>query len=276
APPGPLYIDGGTFTAAATTTFAGTGDSEIEATTYNNLGLSPSSNTSTATLDDPTEDGYIHQSFSTYTRDKTGDNIRWSYDGLTASNNGYVEWDISSIADVATITLVKFKYHAAANEGVSCIYAMANQPSVQDDDDTGNATIHGDAKDGTAYLSDNDTFPETAEGGTNKAVGPDENVTWNTDPKADVQSALADDWFAFGFSTPEYNTNKIYSENKEDPAADPKPTLYVEYTLPTPTYTLGTSTGQTININGNLIAGDGTHAVIVTASTTNPTLDVNG
>jgi len=49
-----------------------------------------------------------------------------------------------------------------------------------------------------------------------------------------VQSRLVDDWFAFGFPAIKdgYKSgyNYIYSEEKTD-AADPKPTLYVEYEL---------------------------------------------
>ncbi len=41
----PLYINGGTFTAPATTTFTGTSASDIEATTYNALSFAPASGT---------------------------------------------------------------------------------------------------------------------------------------------------------------------------------------------------------------------------------------
>ena len=43
-----------------------------------------------------------------------------------------------------------------------------------------------------------------------------------------------------------------------------------------PTYTLATTTGQTINVYHNLTIGDGTNEVVVTASTTNCALNIDG
>ena len=43
-----------------------------------------------------------------------------------------------------------------------------------------------------------------------------------------------------------------------------------------PTYTLGTTTGQTVTVNGGLTIGDGTYAVTVTAGTNNPILHIGG
>ena len=42
------------------------------------------------------------------------------------------------------------------------------------------------------------------------------------------------------------------------------------------TLTLGTTSSQTLTVNGNLTVGDGTNPVTVTAATNNPILDVNG
>ena len=43
-----------------------------------------------------------------------------------------------------------------------------------------------------------------------------------------------------------------------------------------PTYTLATTTGQTINVSGDLTIGDGTDEVVVTGLTKDPILDVDG
>ena len=183
----------------------------------------------TATLDDPTEDGYIDCKDGIYIRYKTQDYVSWG--GTVGSHlNGYVEWPIGSLAGF-TITKVEFRYNGVTNIGFdSYIYAMANQPSAQSDDDAGNQVIYDDAEDGTAYLIDS-TFPEI---GTGKDVGGASGPAWDTDPKTDLQSAIdaSRSWFAFGFHG--YwgagTAGAFNSEDKTD-AADPKPTLYVEYIL---------------------------------------------
>ena len=43
-----------------------------------------------------------------------------------------------------------------------------------------------------------------------------------------------------------------------------------------PTYTLGTTTGQILTVQNNLLIGNGTDEMVVTGATNNPTLDVNG
>ena len=42
------------------------------------------------------------------------------------------------------------------------------------------------------------------------------------------------------------------------------------------TYTLGTTTGQTLTVSNNLLIGDGVNPLTVTASSNNPIIDVNG
>ncbi|GAG96233.1 unnamed protein product, partial [marine sediment metagenome] len=110
------------------------------------------------------------------------------------------------------------------------IYAMVSQPSVQSDDDAGNEIIFEDAGDGTAYLSNDAVFPEV---GTGKDVGGAAGPAWDTDPITELQTAVtaSRSWWAFGFKSSETTAadyGVFYSEDKTD-AADPKPTLYVEY-----------------------------------------------
>lgn len=197
----------------------------------------------TATLDDPTVDGFIQQSDATYSRYTATTTLpigKWQ--GATPptyTDRSYVEWDISSLSG-ATITKTEFRYngqtHHASASNID-IRAMASQPSIQVDDNTGNQVIWDDAGDGTAYLSNDAVFPEV---GVTKDVGGASGPAWDTDPTSDVQSALVNGWFAIGIKTQESESpgsktdwrHHIYSEDKTD-AANPKPTLYVEYTTAT-------------------------------------------
>jgi len=192
----------------------------------------------TATLDDPTEDGYIqYHEMGMYSRYDTDAEIFFGVaeaGGFSKWNRGYVEWSIDAIPDAATITKTEFRYHGSVHHTSATntdIRAMASQPSVEGDDEV----IYDDVADGTAYLSNNAVFPVVF---PTKDVGGATGPAWDTDPSSDVQAALASDWFAIGMKTQESETpnlsdwsHKIYSEDKTD-AADPKPTLYVEYTPP--------------------------------------------
>lgn len=194
----------------------------------------------TATLDDPTIDAYITHNANAGTYDRIDAvEILFEYHNTGEPmfydiySRGYAEWDISGIAAGSTVTKVEFRYEGTVNPGTdNCyIYAMASQPSVQDDDDAGNQVIFDDAGDGVAYLNNDAVFPEV---GANKDVGGATGPAWDTDPKADLQTALGVGWFAFGFKTSETTDGdeaRFNSEDKTD-AANPKPTLYVEYNPP--------------------------------------------
>lgn len=146
----------------------------------------------------------------------------------------YVEWDISGIPSGSSVTKVEFRYngfeHHASGDN-SDIRAMASKPSI-----SSAATIYGDCADGAAYLSNDAVFPEV---GVTKDVGGASGPAWDSDPKGDVETALGVGWFAIGMKTQETETpganqnftHDIYAEEQTD-AADPKPTLYVEYTPP--------------------------------------------
>ncbi len=141
---------------------------------------------------------------------------------------GFVEWDISSIPDDATITDVVFKYHGEENHASSLtyIYQMGIQPSIQinhfDPDVGGNDEIWTDAADGTAYLSDSPTFPE---------VGENKEIDLGSSAVSDLQSNLTTNWFAIGLKNDEGTAGQkdsIFSSRYG--TVNPPPTLYVTFT----------------------------------------------
>ena len=192
----------------------------------------------TATLDNPTEDGHVFYSVGqdAHGIQRAEAQILFgrasNFVGQPFYRRGYVEWPIEILART-TITEVQFRYHGKVHAGDNAyIYAMANQPTAQSDDEAGYTVIYDDAGDGTAYLSNNAVFSEV---GTEKDVGGASGPSWDTDPKTDLQTAATAEqsWFAFGFKTTEVTENEVhefYAEEKTD-AADPKPTLYVEYII---------------------------------------------
>ncbi len=188
----------------------------------------------TVTLDDPTEDGYAD---TKYGRDNTGDRIYFGkYEsGGVRTSRGYVEWDISTIPLSSSVTKVEFRYHGAIHDTSgdnTDTRGVSVRPSTSSDGD-----LYDAIGSGTTYLSNNATFPEQS---TNKDVGGALGPAWDTDPSSDVETALADGWWAFGFKTQETESPEtyedfrhgIFSEEYLDGGATPKPTLYVEYTLP--------------------------------------------
>ncbi|GAI71653.1 unnamed protein product, partial [marine sediment metagenome] len=62
---------------------------------------------------------------------------------------GYIEWDISSIPENATITVVSIRFKSASGyDGDLDFYDMNNQPSISTDE-----TVYTDARDGSLYVS---------------------------------------------------------------------------------------------------------------------------
>ena len=182
----------------------------------------------------PVDDGYITymSKYELYSRANDSDFVSvmldW-VDGAHACRRGYIEWDLSSIPDIAKIVKVEFRYHmeriAIYDKGF--IYAMNNQPSAQPDNNTGNKAIFDDAAIGTAYVSNSDIIPEDGESNN---VGGVDGPAWSVDPKSDLEAALMRNWFAFGLKTSEetlYDEDSVYSKKWQ--YANPKPTLYVEY-----------------------------------------------
>lgn len=184
----------------------------------------------TYTNSNPTEDGEIYYVNGYWFRQRTYATVAWGYQRVSTKSGwetriwrGYVEWDITAIPDSATITLVKFQYQGWANRADdSSIKQMALRPSTSSDED-----VFNDAADGTIYLNESSTFPEV---GNDKEVGG--TLSWDIDPKTDLQGRLTDNWFAFGFVTTEKTSGQLDEFVSEDYSGNPKPTLYVEYTPP--------------------------------------------
>jgi len=169
----------------------------------------------TAILDDPTDDGFITDSFG-----RTDDSLYLDVQYYVKFRT-YIEWNISSIPDEATITDTIFKYHGY-DHGVDChIHEMLEaRPST-----AGNEAVYNEAGEGTVY-ADPIGFP---------VVGTGQEQDLGTDADTDLQNQLSIDWFAIGIQADTEDgsmpRSRIYSKDKTD-AADPKPTLYVEYSVP--------------------------------------------
>lgn len=178
----------------------------------------------TSTLSNPTQDGHVYYYYrygmSGYSRDSTGDVIKM-YDIIVVPPyyiyyyyRGYVEWNVSSIPDGANILDTDFKYHGKSTGSGAHIHEMlGTRPSTSSD-----LAVYTEIGEGTTY-ADPAGFPEA---GTNK------QVDLGVDADLDLQDQLSSDWFAIGLMREGTSTTEIYSEDYA--SANPKPTLYVEYT----------------------------------------------
>jgi len=169
---------------------------------------------SPATLNNPTEDGYVRLFDGVY--------LRFADEFLQIGTNtysvwrSYVEWDISSIPLTATIVDTVFKYNGYYNGGDAHIHAMAAAPSLASD-----INLYNDIADGTVY-ADVAGFPVQ---GTNRTI--DLGATADSD----LQALLSEGWFAIGIQADNEvtaNDSVIYTEDHA--GVTPPPTLYVEYT----------------------------------------------
>ncbi len=196
--------------------------------------------TGTVTLSASTIEGYINAKDTggspapdEYNRKVSNVDIVMQYGKVTVPetvewyDRGFIEWDISSIPDDATITDVVFKYQGERNDASSdcSIYQMENQPSAQPDQTApggGNNTIWDDAADGNGYVLSHSTFPE---------VGESKQIDLGSTAVSDLQSNLTTNWFAIGLKNDEGTLNeadKIYSSRYG--TVNPAPTLYVTFT----------------------------------------------
>ncbi len=181
----------------------------------------------TATLDDPNEDGYIRDDRAAgYIRSNTSVSI---YFGATTTSDyrAYVEWDITSLVGATLTTNPVFKY-SAANE--SATDEEINPITEEQPSNVGctDIELYGYIASGTAYV---DPF--------NLEVGTGKEVDLGASAKTDLQSAIdaSQSWFAIGFQSPADEGSEVGTPRDEFFAeeygeADPKPTLYVEYTVP--------------------------------------------
>jgi len=132
----------------------------------------------------------------------------------------YIEWDISSIPDGATITDIIFKYHGYTNNIDCHIHECVGQrPST-----AGDGALYDEIGEGTVY-ADPAGFPEV---GTNK------QVDLGASADSDLQNQLTADWFAIGIQSDNEGTKAVSNIRSEEYASTPDPTLYVEYTVPPP------------------------------------------
>jgi len=178
----------------------------------------------TSTLNNPTQDGHVYYYYASgmsgYSRDSTGDVIKM-YDMIVVPYyiyyyyRGYVEWDVSSIPDGATISDTDFKYHGkSTGSGAHINEMLGARPSTSSD-----LAVYTEIGEGTTYANPAG-FPEA---GTNK------QVDLGGDADLDLQDQLSSDWFAIGLMGEGTSTTEIYSEDYA--SANPKPTLYVEYLM---------------------------------------------
>lgn len=188
----------------------------------------------TATLDSPTEEGYVTFNYlSVYLRVDIG--LQIVFGGYSESEvwiqdfRGYVEWDISSIAGKTLSANPTFKYHggekAATDEEIN--------PLTEEQPSSGGCTdeeLYGYIASGAAYVN-----PFGFE------VGETKQVDLGSSAKSDLQAAMTAEqaWWAIGFQSPndEGTTTGalmdfFYGSVSEDPVANPPPTLYVEYEQP--------------------------------------------
>lgn len=166
----------------------------------------------TATLDTPTESGFIQFADSNYYK-TTEEEINIGF--LGANIRGYVEWDVSSISDDATITNTVFKYEGVYGSDCHIHEMLGARPSTSD-----NQAIYDEAGEGTVY-ADPDGFPEDGES---------KQVDLGSSADTDLQSSLSADWFAIGFQTDTEPDAWSLIVAFAESTPTPPPTLYVEYT----------------------------------------------
>lgn len=179
----------------------------------------PQVSASSTTLNDPTEDGVVRDD---------GDRIidgnwlewgTWNVDHLV--RRSYVEWDISSIPDTATITDVIYLYHGKVEGPIpGRIVALTVQPSV-----VSNATLYNAIGSDPSYIA---TW--------NPTVGTGKSQDLGTEADEDLESALASNWFAIGFQSSDEETeygsgvlSAVYDEHYE--SVSPPSSLQITWTV---------------------------------------------
>lgn len=185
----------------------------------------------TATLNNPTIDGYIEFDEDvpgTYVRYASAPEILMDYDaGTNKITRGFVEWDVSSIPDGSDVTDTVFKYDGKYHEEAedAHIHEMLGvQPSDEPDNNAGNLAIYNEAGQGTVYY-DVAGFPVVA-----AAQSADLGAAADTD----LENSLAGDWFAIGFQADDESADSHFMgvASEEQGGVNPPPTLYVVYTPP--------------------------------------------
>jgi hypothetical protein len=166
------------------------------------------------------EDGHIYTN-----RQNTYNYIHLENTSTNGLYRGYIEWNISTIPNDANITNIIFKYSSLNRDGDgdAHISAMNYRPSS-----SSSQNVWNDSGDGTIYANV-DGFPVI---GNNQEIRNNQEINLGNDAITDLEAALVTNWFAIGFCLDDEtllnnNYSKIYS--MESTSANPKPTLYVEY-----------------------------------------------
>ncbi|GAI82459.1 unnamed protein product, partial [marine sediment metagenome] len=147
----------------------------------------------TATLDDPTEDGYIKNASI---REDEASVVQYGGWDLY-SYRGYVEWPIGSIAGGTLTANPLFKYHGYSQNAISGgeINPIANQPSM-----AATADLWADIATGVAYVD-----PFTL------VVAENQSQDLGAAAKTDLQTAMTAEqsWWALGFQAPDSEYGKL-------------------------------------------------------------------
>ncbi|GAI65832.1 unnamed protein product, partial [marine sediment metagenome] len=141
-----------------------------------------------------------------------------------------VEWSIISLAGATLDANPVFKYDGIS---VSASEDEINPVTEEAPSSATDVNLWDYIASGTAYV---DPFINEA--------GHSKEVDLGASAKAGLQTAVtaSQSWFAIGFQSPGdecptlgdevFRVSNFYSEDKTEPVADPKPTLYVVYTPP--------------------------------------------
>jgi len=196
----------------------------------------------TATLNNPTEDGYLYRfleggddcdvlcgSCPAASLGRASGNDFFLYGGscqngsYCASYRSYIEWPISALAGGTLSANPVFKYHGAGTSGTT---EEINPITEGAPNAASDANLWGYIASGTAYV---DPF--------NQEVGETKEIDLGASAKTDLQAAMTAEqsWFAIGLQSPDNECpcshGTFYSEihGEEKSGVNPAPTLYVQY-----------------------------------------------
>ena len=187
----------------------------------------------TATLNNPTEDGYAtlgnlggYGKTTTESGAYSGVPAYYSSGGGGQQSRGFFEWNTSGISDGSTITDTVFKYHGSGHSFDAHIHEIVGyQPStLADGGGNGNyQTFYDELGQGTVYV-DPAGFPVVA-------INQTQDLGVAAD--ADLQALLVSDWFGFSMQADTEGVAGAASIwGEEHGGVTPPPTLYVEYIPP--------------------------------------------
>jgi hypothetical protein len=238
----------GTFTASSSTVkYTGTAATNITATTYNNLELSPSSS-ATATL-------YPNGNVSVVLTPYPIDRANWDCVNETpADDTDYVgEIDQTTFQDDLYTTPSPSIPAGSTINSVTVYFRVEKSGTKVSSARPRIRALAQTITDGTAVGLD-DVWANKSQSWT---TNPQTGVAWTVDEVNDLDIGVGMRQTLIG------ETSGLCSQ------------LYavVDYV---PTYTLGTAASQNITTNGYLTIGDGTNPVSVTAATNDPNLNIDG